>query len=762
MLKRSLLLLAFSTLFSILFAAESQANTNPSVVWTSTNNSTVAGKVSFKATATPATTGTASIKKWCLTVNGEEATNQYAASFTTQDANEGSYYSSFSGGCWSGNWDIRKITLSYDTTKWENKAYTLVVKVTDSSDRESTAATLTFTTANTNPTIAWTSTNNSTVAGKVSFKATATPAATGTATIKKWCLTINGEEATNQSAASFIRQDGAEGSYWDTFSNGCWSGPWDIRKITLSYDTTKNENKAYTLVVKVTDSSDRESTAATLTFITANPGPVLTTPNLNITTAGNPVLVYTATPKADLPIANWCISTSIPNLQTLITFKDLQGKIVNASDVKNTGDCWATKEASLEVQVETSELKNSIFKVFVTVSNQYGHNSNRLEVTVDLKDPGLKLSLPSSGKLVAPTALPSVTIDQQSGQREVSEITWFIDGKRFNSGDDLSESLDADKSELPDGSHLIRVEVKDSAGNTYQSESNYLVEWPKMVLSLTNSKTIDPADEAIEIIVNSNPGDRKIDSVIWRVDGKIVNSYEQDSLSTEYESLPGGNRKITATIKDEYGDTYVVERTYAIKWSPSLKLVGLDGYFYYSPASPKVTVKAYLGGGSWSGKHAATASYKNSNGKLVKQSFTISNGTGTVVLQTLKVTTDIRIDVAAGSTNNAASVSGEIELRKKPPAPVYTNIYLTLPKIVYWPKSFNVNVRVTGKGYYSCRLNFQNYYVDFGVSAGGTTTVNVQPTLGVNMAQKLYGSCTGTGNAGTTYFDDWIIVSLQR
>jgi hypothetical protein len=616
--------------------------------------------------------------------------------------------------------------------------------------------------ANTNPTVAWTSTNNATVAGKVSFKATATPAATGTATIKKWCLTINGEEATNQSAASFIRQDGAEGSYWDTFSNGCWSGPWDIRKITLSYDTTKNENKAYTLVVKVTDSSDRESTAATLTFTTANPGPTLTTPNLNITTTGNPVLAFTATPKADLPIAKWCITTTVPNLETIITFKDSQGRAVNASDAKKTGDCWATKEAVLEVQVGTSNLKNSVFKVFVTASNQYGHNSNRVEVTVDLKDPGLKISLPNSGKLIAPTALPSVTIDQQSGQREVSEIVWFIDGKRFNSGNDLPESLDADKSELPDGSHLIRVEVMDSAGNTYQSENNYLVEWPKMVLSLTNSKAIDPADEAIEIIVNSNPGDRKIDSVTWRVDGKIVDSYEQESLSTEYKSLPGGNRKVTATIKDEYGDTYVVERTYAIKWSPSLKLVGLDGYFYYSPASPKVTVKAYLGGDSWSGKHSATASYKNSSGKLVKQSFTISNGTGSLVLQTLKTSTNIKIDVAQGSTNNAASVSGVIELRKRPPAPVYTNIYLTLPKIVIWPNSFNVKVRVTGKGYYSCRMNFQNYYVDFGVSAGSTTSVNVQPTLGVNMAQKVYGSCTGTGNAGTTYFDDWIIVSLQR
>ena len=616
--------------------------------------------------------------------------------------------------------------------------------------------------ANTNPSVVWTSTNNTTVAGKVSFKATATPAATGTATIKKWCLTINGEEANNQYVATFIREDGYEGASWNSFSSGCWNSGSDLRKVTIAYDTTKWENKAYTLVVKVTDSSDRESTAATLTFTTANPGPALSTPNLNIATTGNPVLAFTATPKADLPIAKWCITTTVPNLETIITFKDSQGRTVNASDAKKTGDCWATKEAVLEVQVGTSNLKNSIFKVFVTASNQYGHNSNRIEVSVDLKDPGLKISLPNPGKLIAPTALPSVTIDQQSGQREVSEIAWFIDGKRFNSGDDLSESLDADKSELPDGSHLIRVEVKDSAGNTYQSENNYLVEWPKMVLSLTNSKTIDPADEAIEILVNSNPGDRKIESVIWKVDGKVVNSYEEESLSTEYQSLPGGNRKITATIKDEYGDTYVVERTYAIKWSPSLKLVGLDGYFYYSPASPKVTVKAYLGGSSWGGKHSAIASYKNSSGKLVKQSFTISNGVGTVVLQTLKVTTGIRIDVASGSTNNAASVSGVIELRKRPPAPVYTNIYLTLPKIVIWPNSFNVKVRVTGKGYYSCRLNFQNLFYDFGVAAGSTTSINVQPTLGVNMAQKLYGSCTGTGNAGTTYFDDLIIVSLQR
>ena len=598
----------------------------------------------------------------------------------------------------------------------------------------------------------------------ISLKATAAPAATGTAAIRKWCLTVNGENTTSSSAATFTLQNGDEyPSNYFNFSGGCWSsGSYDSRKITLSYDTTKWENKAYTLVLKVTDSSDRESATTSLTFTTANPGPVLTTTSLNVVTTGNPTLVFAATPKADLPIAKWCVTTSVPNLENILTFKNAQGKTVSASDMKTADGCWATKEPGLEIQVLTSKYLNSVFKVYVTAFNQYGHNSNRLEVVVDLKDPGLKLSLPTAGKVIAPSSLPSVSIDQQGGKREVTGITWYINGKQVVSGSSSSRTLDVEKFDLPEGSHTIKVEAKDSAGNTYQSENRYQVEWPKMVLSLTSSKTINPTDQAIEIVVNSNPGERKIESVIWKVDGKVVDSYQIESFSADYASLPGGTRKVSATVKDEYGDVYTLERTYTVKWSPSLKLIGLDGYFYYSPAAPKVTVRAYLGGESLSGKYSAFAIYKNSSGKSVKQSFTITNGTGSIVLQTLKMTTDIRIEVPAGSTNNEAEVSGTIELRKRPPAPVYTNITLTMPRVVIWPNSFNVNVRVTGKGYYSCRLNFQNYYYDFGVNAGGTTTVNVQPTIGVNMAQKVYGSCRGTGNAGTTYFDDWIIVSLQR
>ena len=598
----------------------------------------------------------------------------------------------------------------------------------------------------------------------ISLKATAAPATTGTATIQKWCLTINGEEATNRDASTFTTKDGGElYGYQLPFSSGCWStGNYDLRKITLAYDTTKWENKAYTLVLKVADSNGRESDLTSLKFTTANPGPQLVAANTSISSLGDPTLLFTATPKAGLAVGKWCVSSSVTSLIYDLVFKDTDGKIMSASSVKKDGECWSTNSQTLEIQTSTESLKNTSFKISVTVFNIYGHQSNQVDAVIDLKDPGLKIVLPEDQKLILPSQLPTVKFDQQGGQRSASKIIWFIDGKQVNSSGDFVETLEADKKSLPDGSHTVRINVTDTAGNSYQAEKVYQIEWPKMVLSLTDAKTIDPAEQSIEVVTSSNTGERSIVSITWKIDGKVVSSYSDQMLSVDYDTLPGGTRKITAIIKDNYDDIYQLDKTYVIKWSPTLKLVGLDGYFYYSPAAPKVTVKAYLGGSGWSGKHTATATYKNSSGKIVKQSFTISDGSGSVVLQTLNVTTGIRIDVASSATNNAAAVAGTIELRKKPPAPVYTNIYLSLPKIVIWPNSFTAKVRVTGKGYYSCRINFQSFYSDFGVSAGGTTTVNIQPTLGINMAQKVYGQCTGTGNAGTTYFDDWIILSLQR
>ena len=59
--------------------------------------------------------------------------------------------------------------------------------------------------ANESPAVAWTApANNSTVTGKIVLKATATPAASGTSKIAKWCLTVNCSPSENKAAWAFF------------------------------------------------------------------------------------------------------------------------------------------------------------------------------------------------------------------------------------------------------------------------------------------------------------------------------------------------------------------------------------------------------------------------------------------------------------------------------------------------------------------------------------------------------------------------------
>jgi hypothetical protein len=197
-----------------------------------------------------------------------------------------------------------------------------------------------------------------------------------------------------------------------------------------------------------------------------------------------------------------------------------------------------------------------------------------------------------------------------------------------------------------------------------------------------------------------------------------------------------------------------------MKWAPVLKFVDLDGYYWWTPANPLIKVKAYLGSAAWKGSHVATITYKNSSGKTVKQTFTIKNGSGSVTLQTLSKTTSVKVSVGATTGTVASSAEGSVELRKKPPAPVNTRISLGIPSLVIWPNSFNASVRVTGKGNYACTLTFQDYYIDFSVAAGSSKTVRVQPTLGINMAQRVSVSCRSSYSSG--YASDWLVLSLQR
>jgi hypothetical protein len=288
---------------------------------------------------------------------------------------------------------------------------------------------------------------------------------------------------------------------------------------------------------------------------------------------------------------------------------------------------------------------------------------------------------------------------------------------------------------------------------------DYTLQDPGLKISLPEGGTLYLPGDFPTVQIDRQGGYRDIELVQWSIDGKAIPG-SSTTLDASLSEVSPGPHTVSVKVVDTIGQSYSATKSYTMKWAPVLKFVDLDGYYWWTPASPSIKVKAYLGSAAWSGSHAATITYKNSSGKTVKQSFTIKNGSGSVVLQTLSRTTDIQVSVGATTGTVAASAEGTVVLKKKPPAPVYTKISLGIPTLVIWPNSFNATVRVTGKGNYSCTLTFQDYYLPFSIAAGSSKTVRVQPTLGINMAQRVSVSCSSSYSSG--YASDWLVLSLQR
>jgi hypothetical protein len=298
--------------------------------------------------------------------------------------------------------------------------------------------------------------------------------------------------------------------------------------------------------------------------------------------------------------------------------------------------------------------------------------------------------------------------------------------------------------------------------NNHTSEKykyEYTLQDPGLKISLPNAGTLFLPEDFPSVIIDAQGGYRTTELVQWSIDGREIPG-SSTTLNADLSEASPGTHTVSVKVIDSIGQSYSASKSYTMKWAPTIKLVSLDGYYWYTPAAPTIKVRAYLGNSAWAGSHSATITYQNSSGKTVKQTFTIKNGSGSVVLQTLSRTTDIKVSVGATTGTVAASADGTVVLKKKPPAPVYTTVSLGIPSLVIWPNSFNATVRVTGKGNYSCTLTFQDYYLPFSVAAGSSKTVRVQPTLGINMAQRVSVSCSSSYSSG--YASDWLVLSLQR
>ena len=147
---------------------------------------------------------------------------------------------------------------SFDTTTWANGSYTFTFYAIDSSGRQSNTATRVLNISNASPVATFTEpAEASTIAGQFSLKATAVPSASGTATISKLCLKINGAKPT--SGGIVVGNTYSFGGYAD--SNGCHSE--SDTTVEWSFDTTTWANGSYTFTFYAIDSSGRQSNTAT-------------------------------------------------------------------------------------------------------------------------------------------------------------------------------------------------------------------------------------------------------------------------------------------------------------------------------------------------------------------------------------------------------------------------------------------------------------------------------------------------------------------
>ena len=284
-------------------------NAPPTVAWTTTNNSNVSGVFTIAATAAPSPTGTARIKKWCLTINGGAASGNAAVNnYNSGDLGYSGIFDSTTG-CWSSSsGNLTSAQFQYDSTAWTNGSVTYQVTVTDTSNRTATSTILTINYTNTPPTVAWTTTNNSNVSGWFTIAATAAPSPTGTARIKKWCLTINGVPVTTNSSTNSMV------SSWGTFNSdtGCWTSNENLTTAKFAYDSTAWTNGSVTYQVTVTDTSNRTATSTDLVVTTNNPQPTASLSGVGggvsiQSSAGITASIYH--PGAD-SIRTWCFKVS--------------------------------------------------------------------------------------------------------------------------------------------------------------------------------------------------------------------------------------------------------------------------------------------------------------------------------------------------------------------------------------------------------------------------------------------------------------------
>ena len=343
-------------------------NTGPTVSWVTTSGTSFSGSATIEATAAPAATGSAYIKKWCVTKDGVALTTNLASGRLNG-------YATFSAstGCWSSDgassyYTLTDGKLTFDTTAWADGSYKYEITVTDSNNRTATSAVLIVKTVNAGPTVSWTTKTGTSFSGTATIEATAAAASTGSAYIKKWCVTKDGAALTTDvgNTSSLTSSDA-------TFSatTGCWSVSSSRSSLTggkFSFDTTAWTDGSYAYQITVTDSSDRTATSTVLAIKTVNPRPTIALVGV---TAG-------ANLSGSVSLS---LNVTMPSGVTGLTVKSYCYKVDGAACDGSTGG----------LSLDTSMLKNGSHSIEVSIVDSAGRTVSLPEITFTTSNPGAGL-----------------------------------------------------------------------------------------------------------------------------------------------------------------------------------------------------------------------------------------------------------------------------------------------------------------------------------------------------------------------------------
>jgi hypothetical protein len=538
----SRLILASLMMISTFVVFEStsvQAVGEPTVSWTETDNQVVSGVASFDATATP--TSPAKIVKWCLLFDGVPVTSNVAVPDQAYlDLTDGSFSSST--GCWVlGSWGVNQAKVKWDTTSWASGPHTLQWTVTDSSNRTATSDVLTFTTSNAGPSVSWVSSNNRVVTGVATFDASAAPAASGTATIVKWCLLLDGVPVTsNVAVPDQTYLDLTDGSF--SSSTGCWAlgslGSY-IHQAKVKWDTTSWASGPHTLQWTVTDSSNRTATSDVLTFTTNNPGPSVSwTETDNQVVSGIASFDATAAPAASgtAKIVKWCLLfDGAPATTAASRMRPTFRSTVNAAFRESATNCVeGTDIREMYVQWDTTTwaLGWHTLQWTVTDTSNRTVTSSVLTFSTNNPQPYMVIGNLSPGQVL--TGKAEVYLAAMHPGASFVSSYFFVDVAPWGSGSYTEvypqfttvRKVVLDTTRMRNGNHIFVGLVNDSAGRQV---------WSSIIPFSTNNSasTISPS---VYSLAQPWPS-KSVDSLIV---GNFINT---DSITIRY----GTNKKKLGT-----------------------------------------------------------------------------------------------------------------------------------------------------------------------------------------------------------------------